>query len=243
MSFYKTTKSPVVSIIIPCYNEYDNLMNLLEGIVPLTANFDVEFILVENGSTDDSRKFLQEYVGETLPRIHVVYVDKNRGYGYGIKMGIQKASGAYTGWIHADLQVSISELEKFLDQIDTRQIDVFYKARRKGRSLFDQFFTTGQAVFNSILFHEHLKDVASVPMLVPTSLLKNNFMYLTDDFSIDMYVYVKAVKSGLKPVWIPVQLQPRKAGVSSWNRGIASKFKQSKVIFKNSFKVKELLER
>ena len=44
------------SIIIPCYNEADNIDNLIKCIMPLQERYDLEYILVENGSKDASKE-------------------------------------------------------------------------------------------------------------------------------------------------------------------------------------------
>ena len=50
------------SIIIPCYNEKSNIEQLVKRVLPLCGQAPVEFILVENGSTDGSRETFRETV-------------------------------------------------------------------------------------------------------------------------------------------------------------------------------------
>ena len=92
-----------LSLVIPCYNEAKNLDSLLDRCGMLTKTNGVEVILVDNGSTDNTR-----YVLETLiPKyksIRSIRVDENQGYGFGIIKGLQEAKGEIIGWTHADLQ-------------------------------------------------------------------------------------------------------------------------------------------
>lgn len=241
--YIKNTKLwPDISIIIPCYNEYENLGKLLLEIIPLINDYNLEFILVENGSKDQSRDYFKEHIENKFERIKTLYIDVNQGYGYGIKQGILQAVGKYVCWIHADMQVPVSELRKFLDHISVSASGVFFKAHRTNRSFIENFFTTGQALFSSLLFHTVLKDVAAVPMMLPKDFLSENFKYLPNDFAIDIYLYVKAVKSGLLCVWYPVKLQPRMAGDSSWNHGLASRIKLSITTIRNSYRIKKMLK-
>lgn len=247
-------KKPNFSIIIPCYNERDNLDSLIKKILPLVKKYSaegsdrtIEVIFVENGSQDDSRIYFQKYIDGKYPGIRVIYIDTNQGYGYGIKKGIEAADGYWMGWIHADMQVGIEDLEKFICAVhpvpaERPMFRIFLKARRENRKIVERFFTAGQALFNSILFGEKLKDVASIPMFFEADFVKSQLSLLPDDFTIDMYLYVKAVKSGFKPFWIPVTVRKRTAGVSSWNTGILSKLKQSFKIIKSSFYVKRNLK-
>ena len=106
------------SIIIPCYNERDNVDDLISRIKPLQEQYDLEYVLVENGSKDGSREYFNKNIENRYPGIQVVYVDMNQGYGYGLQQGMKAAEGDYVGWIHADLQIPPEILRKFFDEIE-----------------------------------------------------------------------------------------------------------------------------
>ncbi|MCM1540494.1 MAG: glycosyltransferase family 2 protein [Blautia sp.] len=228
------------SIVIPCYNESENLKRLLQSIMPLTEKHDIEFVLVENGSTDDSRtKFetLQEMRDKHIIR---VYVDKNQGYGYGVQQGLKACSGDYVGWIHADMQIKPRELAVFMRYIDRHGADcpLFVKGKRSNRSLFDRFFTGAMSVFETVLFGVNLYDIGAIPVLFPKELLKN-CTKMPYDFSIELYVYLQAKKNHYIIKRHKVRLRKRVRGMSSWDKGLASKIKQSKRIIKDSIQIKK----
>lgn len=228
------------SIIIPCYNERDNLSLLIKNIMPLTEKFDIEFVLVENGSTDDSRiKF------ETLPEMtnsHIlkVYVNENHGYGYGVQQGLKACSGDYVGWIHADMQFRPRKLTAFLGYAEKygNEIPLFLKGKRSNRSLFDRFFTAGMSIFETVLFGTLLYDIGAIPVLFHRSLL-DKCPKLPYDFSIELYVYLQAKRNHYLIKRHGVRLEKRARGDSSWNKGFASKIRQSKRIIKNSIWIKK----
>ena len=90
------------SLIIPCYNEAANLSLLLDRCGKITDRSDIEVILVDNGSTDNSSEVLLNL----LPRYagcRTVRVEKNQGYGFGIFTGLRAATGDILGWTHADI--------------------------------------------------------------------------------------------------------------------------------------------
>ena len=101
------------SIVIPCYNEEKNLPDLISSLKTFPDNYQVEFILVENGSVDGSRNYMKQIEADVAPKIRFVWVDQNQGYGYGIQQGLKEASGDYVGWIHADMQLNPHDLVKF----------------------------------------------------------------------------------------------------------------------------------
>ena len=95
-----------LSIVIPCYNEEGNILGLfnnLEKLINLNSN--LEIIIVDNGSTDNSLAKIKDHSLYKKKLIKLVLVEKNLGYGNGIMSGIYKSSTKYISWCHADLQI------------------------------------------------------------------------------------------------------------------------------------------
>lgn len=229
------------SMIIPCYNEEENMDHLLHVVIPLQKKFDLEWIFVENGSVDQSREYLKKAEGR-YPNVRMVYVDKNRGYGYGLQQGIKAARGDYIGWIHADLQIGPEELLPFFTYLlrNTKEKEIFLKGRRTNRSCLDRFFTFGQSVMNTVLFRAVLFDIGAIPVLFHRSLLDfTDIGNMPDDFSIELYIYLLAYKRHFKIRRHKVKLAGRKKGTSSWNHGLRSKWKQSQTIWRDSIRIKK----
>lgn len=228
------------SIIIPCYNEGENISNLIKRIRPLQERYDLEYILVENGSTDDSRLYFQKYVEDQYQNIKIVYVDNNEGYGYGLQQGMKASEGEYIGWIHADMQMPPEELVKFFDAILSSESEAhsFLKGIRTNRSMLDCFFTKGQSIFNTILFGTKLYDVGAIPVIFHHSLM-GKIEEMPNDFSIELYIYKEAALKGFEINRYKVKLLKREKGNSSWNHGLKSKIRQSKRIFIDSIKIKK----
>ena len=76
----------MLSIVIPSYNEQDNLKFLFASLDPVVvAQKDLEILIVDNGSTDDSARIMKEEISKRDASIFkVVTVETNIGYGYGI---------------------------------------------------------------------------------------------------------------------------------------------------------------
>ena len=233
------SESKKFSILIPCFNEGKSLENLINQIIPLQQEYDLEIILIENGSIDGSKDFLRGIEG-IYKNIRIVFIDKNIGYGYGIQQGLKVARGEYIGWVHADLQVPPFELRKFFDYIagvDSKNL-LFVKGKRINRRFFDLIFTSGQSAFNTILFGYKLQDIGAIPTIFSKTLV-DDIDALPNDFSIELFLYLQAMRSNFSVKRIPVFLVERKVGSSSWNSGLRSKFKQSKLIFRDSLLIKK----
>ena len=101
----------IFSLVLPCYNEEKNIESLLNAISKLKKlHDDLEIIVVENGSTDDSLHKIKNHPIYENNFIRLVEIKKNLGYGYGIMAGINKSTGQYVGWCHADLQNNLEDI-------------------------------------------------------------------------------------------------------------------------------------
>ncbi len=227
------------SIVIPCYNEKDNLPNLIKSISEFAKGKELEFVLVENGSKDNSFALMKDLTNDK-DFIKIVKVEVNQGYGYGLHQGIKAASGDYIGWIHADLQLPLADVSQFLDRIDTYNgpQKLFLKGTRHNRSLVDYFFTYGMTCFESVLFGRWLFDIGAIPVFFDRSLLAV-LERVPEDFSVELFIYNKAKAHGYKVERLPVHLLKREKGKSSWNTGLMSRVKQSMRIIKASFNIKK----
>ena len=227
------------SIVIPCYNEEDNLPNLIMSISEFAKGRELEFVLVENGSKDNSFALMKDLTKDK-DFIKIVKVEVNQGYGYGLHQGIKAASGNFIGWIHADLQLPLADVSQFLDRIDSYEGSekLFLKGTRHNRSVVDYFFTYGMTCFESVLFGRWLFDIGAIPVFFDRSLLAL-LEKVPKDFSVELFIYNKAKAHGYKVECLPVHLLKREKGKSSWNTGLMSRIKQSMRIIKASFNIKK----
>lgn len=226
------------SVIVPCYNEGENIVCLVDKLQNCTGGYDVEYILVENGSKDNTREMLErECAGKS--NFKITYVDVNKGYGYGLLSGLKKAEGDYVGWLHADLQVAPKEMLRFIKYLEKNNDGKKYylKGRRKNRKRLDALFTMGMTLFETVIFQTFMNDICAMPVLFHRDLLKE-FGMAPYDFSLDLFSYYKAKKCGYTLRRYPVVLETRKNGVSSWDKGLSSKIKQSIRIMKSSIKIR-----
>ena len=230
------------SIILPCYNESESLNDLVKIIEKFPKKYKCEFILVENGSTDDSRKFFDTCKSFDDKYIRKVYVKKNQGYGYGIIQGLKEARGEYVGWLHSDLQYNPMDLTAFFDYINDHQKEnILLKGKRKNRKIVEYTFTFGMGIYDSILFGEKMSNVMAMPVIFNKDLLSyiDKFPY---DYTIDIFIYGLALKKNYNVKHLPIYLKNREKGVSSWNTGFMSRIKQSKKMINGSKDVKSKLK-
>lgn len=115
------SSSPLVSFIIPVYNAIPYLDRCIDSLRRQTLS-DVEFIFVENGSVDDSRKVLEEYRAID-GRVKLVDMP-NRGAGAARNVGIKAAKGRYLAFVDADDWIEQDAAEKVAGLMDRHDLEV-----------------------------------------------------------------------------------------------------------------------
>lgn len=217
-----------LSVVVPCYNEADNIARLVEAFQPLAAHFHdkgFELILVDNGSKDTTQNEIKKAC-EQADFVKLVIVQQNQGYGFGILSGLEACRGEYLGWLHADLQVLPSEIQKGMEQLESQPEPsrCLVKGLRKNRPILDQFFTFGMSCFETLYLHKRLYDINAQPTLFHRDFYRRwqNPPY---DFSLDLYAFYLAKAYKLAVLRFPIRQRDREFGQSSWNTGIKSRIK------------------
>lgn len=228
-----------LSIIIPCYNEAKNIPLILERFNDVIKREDVEVVLVNNGSTDNS----PEVFDLLVPRYkfaRVETVEVNQGYGFGICSGLKSAKGEFIGYTHADMQTDPKDVIKALEIIEKQNDpkNCYMKGDRKGRPLFDQLFTSGMSLFETIYLKTKLWDINAQPNIFSREFF-DTLEFTPKDFSLDLYFLYMAKKKGLNIIRFDVIFPERIHGESSWNKGLASKWKFIKRTLDFSVKLKK----
>ena len=211
------------SLVIPCYNEAANLPLLLDRCREVTRRSDIEVILVDNGSTDNSPDVLLNLLPQ-YPGCRSVRVEKNQGYGFGILAGLGAAKGEVLGWTHADMQTDPQDVLRGLENFDKQGASIFVKGRRYGRPFADVAFTVGMSFFETLLLGKPLWDINAQPTLFPRTFFET-WQDPPHDFSLDLYAYYQARSNGLEIYRFPVKFGERAHGVSHWNVNWAAKRK------------------
>lgn len=229
-----------LSIIIPCYNEAENIPLILEEYNKLLNNrTDIEVILVDNNSKDNTA----EVLNKLAPKYHFLKIvfEPVPGYGSTILAGLKHANNEYVGWTHGDMQTppqNVISAFELMQSYNSRQ-DIYIKGKRYGRQLADKIFTLGMSLFETIYMGALLNDINAQPNIFHRSFFES-WKNPPTDFSLDLYAFYKAKKEGLKIVRFAVPFLRRIHGTSAWNTGLASKWKFIKRTVKFSQRLKKV---
>lgn len=103
-----------ISFVIPCYNSAEYMDHAIESI--LKGGEDVEIIVVNDGSTDGTKKIAKKYA-EAYPSIVKAINKENGGHGDAVNSGLNSATGKYFKVVDSDDWVNEDALHKLLDEV------------------------------------------------------------------------------------------------------------------------------
>ena len=215
---------PLMSLVIPCFNEAHTLPLLIRRIAEsFTPEDESEVVLVDNGSTDETPAIMTSLAGH--PLIRTVRVEVNQGYGYGILAGLRAARGRFLGWTHGDMQTDPADALRALAIIRRAPpgTALYVKGRRHGRPLKDVVFTVGMACFETVLLRTPLWEINAQPNLFSRPFYEAVVGDAPHDFSLDLYFYHAARRRRIPVLRFPVRFDERLHGVSHWNVDWAAK--------------------
>ena len=223
------------SLIIPFYNEAKNITEVIFILKSISKKINsVEFILVNNGSTDDSQNIFEKNLKNQNKKIfRLLKIKKNIGYGHGIKYGLSKSSGSFLAWTHADLQTDPRDILKAIKIINKNKLtkNIFIKGLRKNRSYKENFQTRVMEIISSFFLNIKIKDINAQPKLITRKFYKKFVeKKAPDDLSFDLYCYSLAAYKKLKIFYIDVLFKKRKFGEAKGGGEGGSIFSKLKVI-------------
>lgn len=105
----------LLSVIIPCYNSQDYMKNCIESL--LLARDDIELIIVNDGSVDQTAEIADNYANMHPSKIKVIH-QPNGGHGQAINTGLKHATGLYFKVVDSDDWVDTRAYLKILDTLN-----------------------------------------------------------------------------------------------------------------------------
>lgn len=113
---------PKVSVVVPVYNTQKYLEKCLDSLVYQTLD-DIEIIVVNDGSSDDSQKIIDRYV-QAYPNKVKGFFKENSGVGDTRNFGIKKCTGEYIGFVDSDDYVNLDMYENMYKKAKEQDFDV-----------------------------------------------------------------------------------------------------------------------
>lgn len=207
-----------LSLVIPCYNEQDNVEKFYHETVKAFKNesFDYEFVFVNDGSKDNTLRALKKLYDEKKEsNIKVLSFSRNFGKEAAMYAGLSNAKGDYVCVIDADLQqrpeVAL-QMVKILDENEEYDCVAAYQEERKESKAM---------VTLKNAFYKLINKVTEVDFVSGASDFRT-FRRSMVDAILNMTEYHRFSKGifswvGFNTKFIPYEVQERESGVSNWN--------------------------
>jgi dolichol-phosphate mannosyltransferase len=206
------TDAPYLSLVIPCYNEQENIPTLLARVeASLTqTGKPFEVIIIDDGCTDQSPQLLTEAL-KTKPWLRVLKLNKNSGQSAAFEAGFEAARGQVIATIDADLQNDPEEIPRLLPMLDGYDMITGW---RKDRA--DTWFRRRQTrIANRIrnwLSQETIEDSASSLKLYKAYTIKGLKLFNGAHRFFPTLVKMR----GYTVLETPVKHSPRHAGTAKY---------------------------
>ena len=123
-------KNPSLTLIIPVYNEEKTLLEVLKKIRILEKSCELEIIIINDGSKDNSKKILDD---NKKLYTKIIHLEKNSGKGKAVIEGIKKSTKEYIIIQDADLEYEPNDILEFLEENKKYKYDLIMGSRFIGK--------------------------------------------------------------------------------------------------------------
>ncbi len=205
----------MLSVLMPVYNEEDTVQEIIDAVLAVPTN--LELIVVDDGSTDQTRSRLHTLDAAHDPRLKVVYAPQNAGKGAAIRVALSHAAGDVVVIQDADCEYDPLDFLPMLTLINQGAAVVYgtrlsQEAARMNHEVRDKFYYARRFLpkLTNALFGTQLTDEATCYKMFRRSLLKS-IPLRCERFDFCPEVTAKLSKRGYKIYEIPVHYAARTA--------------------------------
>lgn len=175
-----------VSVIIPVYNTGKYVERCLDSLMEQTIKDEIEIIVINDGSTDNSGEIVKKYIQKQENRQIIKYYEKeNEGIAKTRNYGMEKATGEYILFVDSDDYIDTQLIEKLKPYLEQQIELIKFKLQRVDETgkilekvdgpIFEK--KTGEEAFNEMYSQDILLDSPCVYLIKKELFTKNNFQF------------------------------------------------------------------
>ena len=205
--------NPFLSIVIPVYNEEDNVQLLSQKVAEALVDYQYELILVDDGSTDETRIKAKQVKDDNL-----VFIELKRNYGQSLALaaGIDQAIGDYIITLDGDLQNDPLDIPMMINKLEEGDFDVVTGIRQKRK---DNFVRTIPSKIANFMVRKatkmDIKDNGCALKVFTKETAKDLNLYGEMHRFINLLAYL----NGARIAQVPVRHHARQFGESKYGLG------------------------
>jgi len=230
-----------LSIIIPVFNEINFLENFCKNLFYSFKDEDVEYIFVNDGSTDGSGQWIEEKVKKIKNKnIKTINIDKNKGKGFALRKGIKLAQGDYMLFQDSDLELNTDDsFEMFKIISEDNTIDVLFGTRfssgklKKNENLINELFGRLNSLIFNIFFGQSISDVHCGTKIISKQVMEKIDLSINDfGFELDIATQIAKNKFQIYEYGVSYIARSKNEGKKiTWIDGIKSHYYMFKIRF------------
>lgn len=199
-----------LSIIMPVYNEARTICRAVEEVLAVEYPCPTELIVVDDGSTDDTRALLLPYESRG---VRLSFHDVNQGKGAAVRTGVDRAQGSHLIIVDADLEYAPRDIAAMLVPVIEGRSDHVFGSRIFGlHTRFHSFrFAVGgraTTLVANVLYDSCLTDMHTCLKLLPVSDFRELGL-AENGFGLDTQLTARLLRAGVRPFEIPISYHGR----------------------------------
>lgn len=228
------------SVVVPIYKNFDTLPLLLERLNKIAKSLrkKLEVVFVIDGSPDQSKLFLMQYLPQCQFKSRIVSHSRNFGSFDAVRTGLRYSSGEFIAVMAADLQEPHDLVEKFFHSLEANEGEIAIGTRvSRHDPIYSKLFSNMYWYFyRKLVFKEIPKggiDVFAVKRQVA--------MLLIEFTESNSSLIGQLMWSGFRRIEIPYERQKRVHGKSSWTFSRKFKYLSDSIFSFTSLPIKLIL--
>ncbi|MBB32059.1 MAG: hypothetical protein CL455_00170 [Acidimicrobiaceae bacterium] len=155
--------SAKISIILPALNEEKRIPPLLNALRSISIDpQNIELIVVDDGSTDNTSLICQRIINDFFPKGKVITKPKNTGKGSALRTGVAAANAPIIITMDADMATDLQAIDAVLLALETQDVVVGSRnlqgSTTHGTSIIRRLVTTGFSFFNQAMTRHNVSD-------------------------------------------------------------------------------------
>jgi glycosyltransferase involved in cell wall biosynthesis len=217
---------------MPVFNEEATLEAVLNRVLAVEFPCEMELVVVDDASTDNTSKILAGY---QHPRLTLRTHQVNQGKGAAIRTAAESATGDYVIPCDADLEYRPEEIPLLLGPVLSGEADVVFGNRTFGsHSAYSFWYVVGNrgiTLVANVLFNAYIGDLETCYKLLPLELYRN-LDIRSNGFGMEAEITAKLLSSGIRPYEVPISYRARTRAEGkkiTWRDGVEAIWIMAKI--------------
>ncbi len=210
-----------LSLIIPAYNEQDQIMVTINSLIKFKRKIkNLEILIVDDQSKDKTYEIVKKI--EKKNKFIKLYYNKKKGLGSAIETGIKKAKSKYICIFMSDMSDDLNDLKKYYRLINNKNIDAVFGTRFSKESKITNYPMIKlilNRVFNNfvrLVFFSKYNDFTNAFKIYRRSTLLDLMPIVSENFNVFLELPLKIIVRKYNYIVTPIKWKNRKKGQSKF---------------------------